>query len=221
MESPRQAGSTSRFSIGGLFHFIKDHIFDYLLLLFVGGVLIGLDQWTKALVRLNIAIGADWLPSGLSWLMPFARIRRTENSGAAFGIFQNGNLVFSILAVIVICLIIYYYPRVSRADAWLRIAMAMQFAGAAGNLIDRLLFAHVTDFISVGTFAIFNVADASISTGVVVLLIGVWLKELSDKRQLARSGSTPNGLPPSLPENPPAAHNGGGAGPSDGEVKGG
>jgi signal peptidase II len=63
--------------------------------------------------------------------------------------------------------------------------MAMQFAGAAGNLIDRLVFAQVTDFISVGRFAIFNIADASISVGVAVLLIGVWFKERAEKKQIA------------------------------------
>jgi signal peptidase II len=67
--------------------------------------------------------------------------------------------------------------------------MAMQFAGAAGNLIDRLAFAQVTDFISVGNFAIFNVADASISVGVAVLLLGVWLKERAEKKRAAMNAS--------------------------------
>jgi signal peptidase II len=142
-----------------------------------------LDQWTKALVRAKIPLGTDWLPDSLSWLLPYARIRHWYNTGAAFGIFQNGNLVFTILAIIVIILILYYFPRTQRNDWWLRIAMILQFSGAAGNLIDRLLFAHVTDFLSVGRFAIFNVADASISVGVAVLVLGVWIKERAEKKQ--------------------------------------
>jgi signal peptidase II len=153
------------------------------LLLLGGTVIIGLDQWTKALVRAKIPLGTDWLPDSLSWLLPYARIRHWYNTGAAFGIFQNGNLVFTILAIIVIILILYYFPRTQRNDWWLRIAMILQFSGAAGNLIDRLLFAHVTDFLSVGRFAIFNVADASISVGVAVLILGVWLKERAEKKQ--------------------------------------
>ncbi len=187
MESPQPAVRPNRFNLGSIPRFLSEHWLDYLFLFFVGAVIIGLDQWTKAIVRANVPVGSDWLPAGLAWLLPYARIRHWYNSGAAFGIFQNGNLVFSILAVIVILLILYYYPRTQRNDWWLRVAMAMQFAGAAGNLIDRLFFKQVTDFISVGNFAIFNIADASISTGVVVLLIGVWLKELEEKK---RAGMT-------------------------------
>ncbi len=185
MESPQPTVRAKRFNLDFVFNFLKDHLFDYLFLLLIAAVIIGLDQWTKALVRANVALGADWLPAGLAWLMPYARIRHWYNSGAAFGIFQNGNLIFTILAIIVILLILYYYPRTQRNDWWLRVAMAMQFAGAAGNLIDRLIFAHVTDFISVGNFAIFNVADASISSGVAVLLVGVWLKEREEKKRAA------------------------------------
>ncbi len=124
-----------------------------------------------------------WMPSWLEWLTPFARIVNWSNSGAAFGTFQRGNTVFSILAIIVIAAIIYYYPRVTPGDWTLRLAMGMQLGGAAGNLIDRLIMHRVTDFIAVGSFPVFNVADASISVGVVVLLLGVWWKERSEKKQ--------------------------------------
>ena len=56
----------------------------------------------------------------------------------------------------------------------------MQFSGALGNLIDRLRQGHVTDFISVGNFAVFNIADSCISVGTVILLIGMYLY---DKRE--------------------------------------
>ena len=192
MESPQPNGPTNRFTLGTVFHFLSVHYLDYLILIIFGGVIIGLDQWTKALVRNTVPLGTDWLPGALAWLMPYARIRHWYNSGAAFGIFQNGNLVFTILAIIVIILIFYYFPRTQRGDWWLRVAMVMQFAGAAGNLIDRLFFKQVTDFISVGNFAIFNVADASISTGVAVLLIGVWLKEREEKKLAAIASITTN-----------------------------
>jgi signal peptidase II len=187
MESPERTAKAKRLNPGSIFNFLKDHFFDYLTLFLIGAVIIGLDQWTKALVRARVPLGTDWLPGGLSWLLPYARIRHWYNSGAAFGIFQNGNLNFTVLAIIVILLIVYYFPRTERNDWWLRVAMAMQFAGAAGNLVDRLAFAHVTDFISVGNFAIFNVADASISVGVVVLLLGVWLKERAEKERAAKA----------------------------------
>jgi signal peptidase II len=185
MDSPQPSSQTKRLNPGAVFVYIKSHRFEYLYLFLIGAVIIGLDQWTKAVVRANIPLGSDWLPESLTWLLPYARVRHWYNTGAAFGIFQNGNLVFTILAIIVILFILYYYPRMEKQDWWLRLAMAMQFAGAAGNLIDRLVFAQVTDFISVGRFAIFNIADASISVGVAVLLIGVWFKERAEKKQIA------------------------------------
>jgi signal peptidase II len=157
---------------------------DYGLLILLAGFIIGLDQWTKWLVRTNLPFQRTWMPEWLDWLAPYARIVNWSNSGAAFGTFQNGNTVFSILAILVIGAILYYYPRVDPRDWTLRLAMGMQLGGAAGNLIDRLLMHRVTDFIAVGNFPVFNVADASISVGVAVLLLGVWLKEQAEKKRV-------------------------------------
>jgi len=161
---------------------LKKYLKDYLVLFIMSGLIVGIDQLTKALVRQKIPLGGIWMP--LEWLRPYARIVNWYNKGAAFGIFQNGSLIFASLAVIVILLIIYYFPQVPSIDWTFRIAMAMQLAGAAGNLIDRVLFSgKVTDFISIGSFAVFNVADASITVGVVVLLLGAWIKERKPKKQ--------------------------------------
>ena len=176
-----------RFETASVTGFIKKYWIDYAIMFLISGTIIGLDQWTKVLVRQNIPLGGDWLPAGLAWLMPYARVRYWYNSGAAFGLFQNGNTIFMILAVIVACAILYYLPRTSRKDWWLRLALAMQFAGALGNFIDRVQFGHVTDYISVGTFAIFNIADASISVGVAILILGVWITERKEKRRLAKA----------------------------------
>ena len=157
-------------------------------------VIVALDQWTKWLVRTNIPAGQSWLPESLQWLSPYARIVHWYNRGAAFGMFQEGGMVFTVLAFIVIGVILYYYPQVSRADWPLRLAMSMQLGGALGNLIDRLTIGHVTDFVSVGTFPVFNVADASISVGCVVLLLGVWWQERAAKKEkmLAAASEQPS-----------------------------
>ncbi len=151
---------------------------NYAALFLVAGLIIALDQWTKLLVR-TLPLGGTWLPEGWEWLAPYARIVHWHNTGAAFGSFQGFGLVFTILAFLVSGLIIYYYPQVDARDWWLRLAMGMQLGGALGNVIDRLTQGDlstlttgpVTDFISVGNFAVFNVADASISVGVAVLLL--------------------------------------------------
>jgi signal peptidase II len=170
----------------------RKHLADYGFLLTISLSIVGIDQWTKYLVRKEIPLGTDWLPLGMEWLLPYARLRHWYNTGAAFGIFKNGNLVFTVVAIIVIILILIYFPRTDKRDGWIRVAMAMQLAGAAGNLIDRLYQQHVTDFISVGNFAIFNVADSSITVGVVVLLIGMWIKEREEKKNLAIDSKKPN-----------------------------
>lgn len=95
------------------------------------------------------------------------------------------SLVFTILAFIVSLAILYYFPRVPRGEWLMRLALALQLGGAIGNLIDRLTLGTVTDFISVGTFAVFNVADASISVGTVILILAVWLSERKQKRLAA------------------------------------
>ena len=185
MEVPQPAKQPGRFNLDAIVSFIKKYWGDYLVMFLIAGILISLDQWTKVWVRANVPLGSDWLPAWLGWLMPYARVRYWYNSGAAFGIFQNGNTIFKILAIIVAGVILYYLPRTARKDWWLRLALALQFTGAVGNLVDRIQFGHVTDFISVGTFAIFNIADASISVGVAILILGVWITEQQDKRRLA------------------------------------
>lgn len=111
------------------------------------------------------------------WLEPYARIVHWYNTGVAFGMFQGFGGIFTVIAIIVSAAIIYYYPRVPADDWPLRLAMGLQMGGALGNMIDRLTQGHVTDFISVGNFAVFNVADSSITIGVAILLLGVYLQE--------------------------------------------
>jgi signal peptidase II len=158
---------------------LKRLIKSYSVLFLIAFVIVVLDQITKALVRNNLGMGEIWSP--WAWLTPYARIVHIYNTGVAFGLFQGQNAIFSVLAIIVSAAIIYYYPRVSANDWTLRIALGLQLGGALGNLVDRLFQGFVTDFISVGDFAIFNIADASISVGVAVLLLGIWLQERHKK----------------------------------------
>jgi signal peptidase II len=169
---------------------VKNLFKNYWGILTIAGVIVALDQWTKWLVRTNIPAGQSWLPESLQWLSPYARIVHWYNRGAAFGMFQEGGMVFTVLAFIVIAAILYYYPQVSRADWPLRLAMSMQLGGALGNLIDRLTIGHVTDFLSVGTFPEFNVADASISVCCVVLLLGVWWQERAAKKEKIQAAAS-------------------------------
>ncbi len=148
---------------------------DYLVLLGLSGIVVALDQWTKYLVRSRLSFGEIWSP--WEWLAPYARIVNWNNTGAAFGLFRSGGLVFTVVAIIVSVAILFYYPRVPASQVPLRLALALQLGGAVGNLLDRLVQGTVTDFISLGAFPVFNVADASISIGVAVLMAAMWIEE--------------------------------------------
>jgi signal peptidase II len=154
---------------------------NYRLLLLVSGLILIFDQVSKIWIRENLALGESMAP--FPGLDPFIRIVHWYNTGVAFGMFQGMNTVFIILAFIVMGVIFFYFPRVPERDWLLRLALSMQFGGAGGNLIDRIKVGHVTDFVAVGNFPVFNVADASITVGVAVLLIGVWIQERRDRKE--------------------------------------
>lgn len=173
---------------------MKKFFKEYLMLILIAGVVIALDQLSKHLVRTQLEFTESWAP--WPWLLPYARFVHWNNTGAAFGIFQGMNLVFAILAVIVSIIIIVYYPRVPRTDWLMRLALSLQLGGAIGNLIDRILFGTVTDFISVGNFAVFNVADSSVVVGTCLLALDLLLKERQERKKTHNTADPSESDPP-------------------------
>ena len=168
---------------------LKRTLRSYGVLVLVAGLIILVDQLSKAYIRANFIEGVTlWAP--WDWMLPYARILYVSNTGAAFGLLKGMSGIFTILAILVSLAIIYYFPRVSEKDWPLRLAMCLQLAGAMGNLIDRLVYGHVTDFISVGNFPVFNVADSSITIGVVVLILSLWFQEQRQKKVPAANEAT-------------------------------
>lgn len=152
------------------------------MLLLISGTVVGMDQWTKVVVRNSLEYAETW--DKMDWLAPYARIVHWHNSGVAFGMFQQAGKPFSILPIIVSLVIIYYFFQVPRNEWPLRVAMGLQLGGAIGNLIDRLRFGYVTDFISIGNFPVFNIADSSVTVGVGILLLAVWIEERKAKQSV-------------------------------------
>ena len=157
----------------------RSTIRDYGFLIGIAVSVVILDQLTKYLVRTYLAVGETWVP--FEWLRPYARIVHWNNTGAAFGIFPSAGGIFTVVAVLVIGAILVYFPRVPRQQVVVRIALALQLGGAAGNLVDRLLHGPVIDFVSVGNFAVFNVADSCITIGAVLLVGALWFEERQSK----------------------------------------
>ena len=158
---------------------LRKYLRAYAILFPISITLVLIDQWTKSLVRSNLAFNETWMP--VKWLAPYIRIVNWHNTGAAFGIFQGMNPVFMVLAIVIIALIIIYFPNIPEEDLYFRLALSLQMAGATGNLVDRFMRGYVTDFISVGRFPVFNVADSCITLGVVVLVVGMWIEERKTK----------------------------------------
>lgn len=147
----------------------------YALLLKVTGPVLLIDQATKALVRATLDLEQTWTP--YAWLAPYARIVHWKNTGASFGIMEDSNTLLIIVSLAVVGAILFFFPRVPSQDWSLRLALAFLLGGVGGNLLDRLLVGHVTDFLSVFSYNVFNLADVSNLIGVIILLVGIVLEE--------------------------------------------
>jgi signal peptidase II len=160
---------------------LKKFLKRYSVLIPTVAIVVTLDQLTKSIVRQNLDFGEMWMP--YYWLSPYARIVHWYNTGVAFGMFQDKNLLFSILSLSISIFLIIFYPKLTEDDWYLKIALGLMIGGSLGNLIDRLTVGHVTDYISVGNFPVFNVADAAISIGVAVMILGLWVDDRNEKKK--------------------------------------
>ena len=133
----------------------------------IAGLVLLLDFLSKEIIRNNLPLFTYWAP--FPALEQFFRFTHTSNTGVAFGLFQNANLLFAIFASIVSIGIIFFNQKLEPGNALLRIALGLQLGGALGNLIDRILFGSVTDFLDFGPWPVFNVADTAVVAGVLLM----------------------------------------------------
>ena len=163
----------------------RARIYDALALL-IAITIIALDQWTKSLVVEYLSppeIGPTFQLIG-----DYLTLRYIRNSGVAFGLFAN-NIALVVLIVAAICVVAYLYLRMLNSGPLVyKLVFGMIIGGALGNLIDRVLHSgYVVDFIffripQIGfKFYIFNIADASISVGVFLLLLLILFRGLPSR----------------------------------------
>ena len=155
---------------------------------------LALDQLTKFLVRSNLTIGQSWPSEGL------ARITYGTNTGLAFGFFPNATLLLIIFSVGAIGFLIYFYRTHALSRPILRFAIGLLLGGALGNLIDRLALGSVVDFVDIGPWPIFNVADSSIVIGMIILVSVLFLmddgKSAKGEKEVGPSGGSADSLEP-------------------------
>ena len=133
----------------------------YVLALVAGAL--ALDQLTKRVVVQSLALGESWPAEG------FFRITRVANTGSAFGLFGGHNMLLTAASILGVAVILWFM-RASGESMIVRTSLGLMLAGAVGNLIDRISFGYVVDFIDVGPWYIFNVADSAIVIGVAALV---------------------------------------------------
>ena len=143
--------------------------------LLIALIVLGLDQATKALVVDRLPLGASWAPlPDLAYIFQFTH---TTNTGMAFGLFQGGSTILTIAALATVTLLLGYARRVGTAQPVLLVALGLILGGALGNLTDRLTRGSVVDFIDVGPFWIFNLADSGVVVGGILLALSMWFQD--------------------------------------------
>ncbi|MBN1374738.1 MAG: signal peptidase II [Dehalococcoidia bacterium] len=141
-----------------------------LIFLLIAVAIVVFDQLTKQWIVSNIPLGGS-LPS-----MGPLNIVNIQNTGSAFGLFPNQAFLLSVVAIAGLIMVLMFFRYFSELGFWGGIALSLIFAGALGNLIDRLRVGYITDFIYVRLWAevywpAFNVADSAITIGAISLAV--------------------------------------------------
>ena len=158
-------------------------IYKDLILFQLTGLIFLVDQLTKFVVRELLAFRESFPDDG------FFRITHAFNTGSAFGLFQDQNFPLILASFVGIAILALIYRSQSQPSNLLRLSLGLQLGGATGNLLDRLRMGHVTDFVDVGPWPIFNVADASIVVGLLLLAWMFMTAETSKKQVTVSSGA--------------------------------
>ena len=161
----------------------------------IAAVVIGLDQWTKHIVRSTIPLFGYSVP--FEGIGDYFRFEHVPNYGAAFGLFQGMGWIFVIVATVVAAVILYYAATLPPQQRLIRVLLGLQLGGALGNVVDRLQQGFVTDFIKMGIPGVYywpnyNIADSAIVVGVISL--GIYI--LTDDLRHHRQEPTPTRVPP-------------------------
>jgi signal peptidase II len=156
----------------------------YTKLLLIGGAVVGLDQITKALILNHVG-----LYQSISVIPGFFNITHIHNPGGAFGFLSGAgsglrSVVFLLVSSMAVGLIFWFYRKTPDTHPWLAAAFALIFGGAIGNLIDRIRFGKVVDFLDfyVGRWhwPAFNIADSAITVGIAVFVVHLVFKRMPE-----------------------------------------
>ena len=150
------------------------------------------DQLTKGLAETYLPRFQDGSVSIIGELL---RLTYVANRGAAFGILQDRTLFFVFIGLAVIGVIVVSYRYFPLNGFLLNLALGLQLGGAVGNLIDRVRYGYVVDFIDVAVWPVFNVADSAIVIGVGILAFRFWREGKQERRPTVSGRPDASGNP--------------------------
>lgn len=130
-----------------------------------------LDQLAKFLIRQNFQLGQS-----IPIIKNMFHLTYITNSGSAFGLFKGFNLFFILFSIAVIGIVIYSTKRINENERALQLAVGLLLGGTMGNLIDRIFYSSVIDFLDLRIWPVFNVADSAVTISVIFLIILLWKK---------------------------------------------
>ncbi len=145
--------------------------------LLLTAVIVVLDLWTKSLASASLEYAQPVV------ILPVLNLTLVHNTGAAFSMFADAGgwqqLFFIVVASVISVVLVIWIARLRPEERWLAAALALVLGGALGNLYDRVTLGYVVDFVSVHYqgwyFPAFNVADAAITVGAVMIFIDMFL----------------------------------------------
>lgn len=140
-----------------------------------------IDQISKWIIVKTMTIGDSY-----EIIPGFLNITSHRNDGAAWGILSGKMGFFYIITIVILVVLILFYIKEAQYNLFMQVAISLLFAGALGNFIDRVLNGEVVDFIDTYIFGydfpIFNVADSSLTIGVIFIIIAL-LKDANDSKK--------------------------------------
>jgi signal peptidase II len=157
----------------------------------LAAAVVAVDQLSKAWLTGLLAPGERQAVIG-----DLLRIVHGQNSGALFGLFQDQALLFGLVSLAVVAMIVGYHATSGRRPV-LSLALGLLLGGAIGNMLDRFRLGHVVDWIDAGIgdlrFYTFNVADASISGAILLLIVLALLGDRLDRPADRPAGTSAGG----------------------------
>lgn len=130
-----------------------------------------LDQLTKFAIKKNFELNQS-----IPLIKNILHLTYVTNTGSAFGLFKEFNIFLILFSMVVITVVLYYIKKIKQNEKVLQFSIGLLLGGTIGNLIGRIFYGFVVDFIDFRIWPVFNIADSAVTISVILLIILLWKK---------------------------------------------